>query len=286
MNFQKLLEQNDLFDSHCHFNSAVYNIDRKDLVNRAIQNNVEIVIDIGIDEDSSRKAVAIAKQFSGNVYAAVGVDPQLCIPGDEMYVDDMSKLFSQFGQISKLAYDNRDKVIMVGETGLDLYWMKVKKLDEHSVQQSYKNQKMLFEKHIELASELDLPLSIHSRESIDECIEILSKYNVGGVFHSLTPEVDDNEESFEKKVRTILEMGFYISLNGIITYKSANLLRNTIFKILRSKNDDIQDPIDFYEAGFIFETDGPYLSPEGKRGERNVPENIKGIYQFLVSLFN
>ena len=107
------------------------------------------------------------------------------------------------------------------------------------------------------------------------------------MFHSITPEIDDDEYSFEGKLREILEMGFYISLNGIITYKSANLLRNTVLKIFKSKVKCQQSKVslnDFYNAGFVFETDGPYLAPEGKRGERNEPANVSLVYDFLVSL--
>lgn len=282
MKFKDLLKQNKLFDSHCHLNSREYDQDRAEVVVNSISREVSPIIDIGIDSQSSSKALETSVNHKGEVYAAVGVDPQLCIPGDHMYVSNFQNLLSQFQECEKLARENPDEVIMIGETGLDLYWMKVKDVGEEATMSSLENQKILFEKHIELAKILDLPMTIHTREAVDECIEILSEHNVTGVFHSLTPEIGDDEKSFEAKVRKILEMGYMISLNGITTYKSANLLRNTVLKLVKSANPNegyAQSPIEFYEAGFIFETDGPWLAPEGKRGQRNEPGNVKDIFE-------
>lgn len=288
--FRQLLESNSLFDSHCHLNANAYDTDRQEIIGHAVDKGVCPIVDIAVDINSTRLAIDTAKQNPDLVYATAGIDPESFVPGSDLYVEDGSDVYRQFDGLIPLIENNLDYIVMIGETGLDNYWIQKLGLDEVSVDKSIQYQKELFEKHIKLAITYNLPLSIHSREAIDECIKLLQIYateNVWGVFHSITPEVDDDEYSFEGKLREILEMGFYISLNGIITYKSANLLRNTVLKIFKSKVNCQQSKVslnDFYNAGFVFETDGPYLAPEGKRGERNEPANVSLVYDFLVSL--
>lgn len=291
MKFKELLIKNELFDSHCHLNASDYDLDRAGVIKRAGEKKIIPIIDIAIDLESTIKALESSNNFPEKVYATAGIDPEVFMPGSDMYVEDGEAVYEQFEALIALIEANTDKVVMIGETGLDNYWNKKNELSLEEAEKSLENQKELFKKHIKLSKTYDLPLTIHSRETIDECIEILESYSsekVWGVFHSITPEVDDDEYSFEEKLRKILEMGFYISLNGIVTYKSAKLLRNVVLKILKSKfqvpNKDI-NPNDFYNAGFVFETDGPYLSPEGKRGELNEPANIQLNYKFINSLF-
>ncbi|MBP9759067.1 TatD family hydrolase [Candidatus Dojkabacteria bacterium] len=289
MKFRELLTKNELFDSHCHLNASDYDLDRAGVVKRAVGKGIISIIDIAVDLESTRKALKSTNDFPENVYATAGIDPEVFMSGSDMYVENGEEVYKQFEALIALIEANTDKILMIGETGLDNYWNKKSELSFEEAEISLENQKELFKKHIKLSKTYDLPLTIHSRETVDECIEILEGYaseKVWGVFHSITPEADDDEYSFEDKLRKILEMGFYISLNGIVTYKSAKLLRNVVLKILKSKfqvpNKDIS-PNDFYNAGFVFETDGPFLAPEGKRGELNEPANIKLIYESLSS---
>lgn len=290
MKFKELLQKNELFDSHCHLNANEYEQDRSDVVLDSINSGITVV-DIGTDLESSKNAIETAKTFPEKVYASAGIDPEVFIPGSGLYVEDGSLVYQDFESLISLIENNLEHVMLVGETGLDNYWNKKNEIDSDISENSFEYQKELFKKHIKISKLYDLPLSIHSREAVDECIEILERYtpeDITGIFHSLTPELDDTVESFEDKVWKILEMGYLISINGIVTYKTASLLRNTIIKILKSKiqisNNRKLEPLDFYEAGFVFETDGPYLSPEGKRGQRNEPKNVKEIYEFIRNL--
>jgi len=289
MKFKELLTTNQLFDSHCHLNAADYDLDREGVVKRAQESKITTIIDIAVNLESTKKALESTNNFPEKVFATAGIDPEVFVPGSDMYIENGEEVYTQFEALIAVIEANTDKIVMIGETGLDNYWNKKHEVDKDDAEQSLEYQKELFKNHIKLSKTYDLPLTIHSRETVDECIEILESYaseDVWGVFHSITPEADDDQYSFEEKLRKILDMGFYISLNGIMTYKSANLLRNTVLKILKSKfqvpNKEVS-PIDFYNAGFVFETDGPYLAPEGKRGDLNEPSNVLDIYNQIVN---
>jgi TatD DNase family protein len=283
--FSKLIQENKLFDSHCHLNDSSYDNDRSEVVRTALNNGVEIIYDIGINLESSTKAIENAKTFP-SVIASVGIDMESCIPGSDIYIESKSEIFSQFDALDGLVQSERNYVGMIGETGIDLYWLtKHPDLSREKFLDSVELQKTLFRKHIQLARKYNLPLTIHSRDAIDDCLIIIQEENYNqGVFHSLTPNSGMGETDFYNRVNLILESGLLIGVNGIITFKNAHTIRDTYMKILyektgKSSNFEIAD---WYSSGFVFETDGPYLSPEGKRGARNESRNLGVILNFFT----
>jgi TatD DNase family protein len=310
--FKNLISKNILFDSHCHLHFDNYDKDRDEVVDEAVNNEINTIIDVGVNLKESKKALKNSKKYEV-VFTTTGVHPETCIKGSDLYIDDFQKTLDEFEACKQLLADCNDdsskvdRIIMIGETGLDFYWTKKGSLSSEEENESKQNQIKLFRKHIELSLDYGLPLTIHSRDAISECLNVLesslrsllksgknklSSFNnhseVKGVFHSLTPETDDDERSFYQKVNEILESGFMIGLNGIFTFKNAGLLRSVFIKVLKEKikaSSQIR-PLDFYNAGFVFETDGPWLSPQGKRGERNEPANIKIIYDFVQNLIS
>lgn len=286
-----LLQQNQLFDSHCHLNDSKYDSDLDEVINRAKMNEISSIFDISTDYNSCVKSIELSQKYP-IVYSSLGIDMESLVKGSDLYLGSFEKVLLEFEKVKKLMQENRNnnKIQMIGETGIDNYW---NRMNGRSVEEYYKSeeeQSELFRKHIELAIEFDLPLSIHTRDSITTCLDILKSYDLKkhqAIFHSLTPDWDDDEEEFYKKVMEILERGYLIGLNGIITYKTANTLRNTILKILKEYKISINsEPTDIYQTGFVFETDGPFLSPEGKRGKRNEPNNVMDIYEILVKYLN
>lgn len=307
--FNELIKKGKVFDSHCHLNSSEYDKDFSEVVDRMKEFGVESVIDIGIDYNSSFKAVQNSIKFPQKIYAAVGVDMESCVPGSDLYMGGFDKVEIQFKKCEelveiedrrlKLEDGNRapqppkggvGKIIMIGETGIDLYWNRKNELPKDQYNKSFEEQAELFKMHIELASENNLPLSIHSRDSIDECIKIINDSqlkidNYKGVFHSLTPEFNDDEDSFYNKIKQIHELGFLVGLNGIVTFKSAKMLREVVLKVMKENMNMVNrvpTTTEIYEAGFVFETDGPWLAPTGKRGERNEPAYVGLIHEFIV----
>ena len=233
----------EYFDTHAHYDDEKFNDDREEVLNKIYKSGVTKCINMGCDLKSSKTAIEIANRHNF-IYAAVGLHPEE-IPQNE------EELFKTISQIKDLAVKNK-KIVAIGEIGLDYYW----KQDNKDLQ------KMAFIKQIELANELNLPVSIHTRDAIDDMIAIIRKYklNCGGVLHCCP---------FNRElVKHGIENGLYIGFGGTSTFKS-------------SKNAcEIVNMIP--EDRILIETDSPYLSPEPKRGTRNDSSNLKYIVEKLA----
>lgn len=282
---QKIIDDVILADTHTHLNEQVFDLDRNELVERALDVGIKYIIDVGVDLQTSKKAY-IYSCTNPFVYSTFGLHPEVCIKGSDMYIENEEKIFNHFETIRQWYLEcidkQKERIQMVGETGIDAYWMEKNNVDSDEFNRSLDTQKTLFRKHIELACETSLPLTVHSRNAIDICLNELKNFGGKVVFHCLTPDIQDDKESFYRKVNMILEHGFYISINGIFTFKNAHILRNTYLEVLREKNTKKSLTLfDVYKSGFIFETDAPFLAPEGRRGERNEPQYIRLILKFL-----
>ncbi len=294
MHIRSLIKENRLFDSHAHLNFEGYNKDLEQVINRALDSKVEVIYDIGTDIASSKRSVGIAKKFPEVVYSFVGIDPEIFLLGSEMFIGldkDNKWIEEQYSTLKDLALENTKYIKGIGESGMDYYWLEkltnenegsinsnkeVKKTkDLQMIKKSKELQEALFRMHLELAKEFNLPLSIHSRGAEKECLQIVKQYpNTTGIFHSYTGDY--------KIATQILDAGWGLGINGIITFKNALALREIYRKIIGDPTDF--QPYDFYDKGIFFETDSPFLSPEGKRGERNEPSYVKIIYNKLINI--
>lgn len=232
-----------MLDSHCHLNDDGLFEKRAEVIKNAKEAGVSLMVCIGWDLESSKKAIQIAHEFEG-VYAAVGFHPENL----EGISDEALE------EIKKLAKD--EKVIAIGEIGLDYHWFKEKA--EHD------NQKVWFIRQIELANELNLPLSIHARDASEDTYEILKEHpaKAGCVLHCYS----GSTEMLER----FAKLGCYFGFDGPITYKNA----------IEPKENVKKCPID----RILTETDAPYLSPIPYRGKQNEPAHIKEILQNMADL--
>ena len=216
-------------DTHCHLDMAAYDKDRDQVITEACRSGVERMLTIGIDLASSTKAVDLADRYPA-VYAAIGVHPH-----NAAAIDD-----SGYQQLKTLA--GHPKVVAYGEIGLDF-------VKEYA---PIKEQLSQFRKQIHIAKELRLPLIIHDRGAHPETMRILrdeSPFPEGGVMHCFSGD--------SKLAAEVINLGFHISVPGIVTYKNAAMLREVVRRV---------------ELGAILlETDGPYLAPVPERGKRNRP---------------
>ena len=234
-----------IFDTHTHYDDDQFDEDRDELLENMCKENVTNIICAGYNVDSSKFALQIANKYEF-IYATCGISPN-DIPQSE------EELWKQIEEIRKIA--NNEKVIAIGEIGLDYYWNKENK----------EFQKSAFIKQIELANQLNLPIVIHTREAVDDTIDILKNIinvNKKGVFHCCPLN--------RELIKEALKLGFYISFAGPITFKN-------------SKNaDEIINlvPID----RILIETDSPYLSPEPNRGKRNDSRNLKFIIEKISTV--
>jgi len=214
-----------LIDSHAHLDDKQYNFDRSEMISDIIAAGVTNVINIGADMRSSRASVKLAMEYDF-IYAAVGVHPH--------YVSKMTN--ESIAELRTLA--TQPKVVAIGEVGLDYY----RNLSPKSAQQGW------FRKQLNLAKELNLPVIIHDRDAHEDTIEILKDENISnGVMHCYSGSAE--------MAKQLVDMGFYISFGGVVTFKNARVALDALRAI----------PMD----RLLIETDCPYLAPEPFRGQRN-----------------
>jgi TatD DNase family protein len=215
-----------IFDTHAHYDSGGFNADREEVLASLPEAGVTLVVDPGCDLESSGEAVALAERFP-HVYAAVGIHPSDCAGADE----------TAFEALRALA--NHEKVVAIGEIGLDYYW-------QDNPPREF--QQMVFRRQIELALELDLPVIVHDREAHGDSLAIVLEYpQLRGVFHCFSGSPEMAQE--------LLKRGWYLGFDGPITYKNAK----------RSPEVVAITPLE----RIVVETDAPYLTPVPYRGKRN-----------------
>lgn len=280
MNISDVLNYEFLFDSHVHLTSKDLAVKVEEVVKQAEDNGVKLIFDIGTSIETSLLAIENSRRFK-NVRAYIGIDPEVFEPGSELFIGldkDDSWFEEQKETLSKLIVQNIEFLGGIGETGMDFHWLNKLEKEGHNsdeIEQSKVLQEKLFRLHLELAQEVGFNLSIHSRRAEDACLQIVREYKVTGIFHSYTGDY--------KTAKGVLDSGWGLGVNGIITFKNAKELRE-VYKKLLGKIPQALQPKFFYEKGVFFETDSPYLSPEGKRGAVNEPSNIKDIYEQFVKL--
>ena len=237
----------ELFDSHSHYNDEKFNEDREQIIKETYKAGVTKFVCAGYNIKSSLFSLEISKKFEF-IYSICGISPN-DIPQSEQ------QLWKDIAEISKIVKENKSKkLVAIGEIGLDYYWNKENK----------ELQKQAFIKQIELANELELPIVIHSRDASVDTIDIIrnNKVKKAGIFHCC--------QLNQELVRQALELGYYISFAGPITFKNSKNAPEIIKMV----------PMD----RVLIETDSPYLSPEPNRGKRNDCRNVIYIAQKIADV--
>ena len=242
------------FDSHSHLNDEKFDEDRDEMLIKLKDNKIEKCIVVGYNLESSKRAVDF---FSENnfIYFALGISPNDIPQKEDELWNDIDKIEKLVKTIKK---DNLNKIVAIGEIGLDYYWEKDEKMKEL--------QRKAFIKQIKLANELNLPIVIHTRDAMVDTIKILKENEVKlkGVFHCCPQNME--------LIKEALNLGFFISFAGPITFKN-------------SKNaDEIIKMVPIEKQ--LIETDSPYLAPEPVRGTRNNPCNVRYIAEKIAKVKN
>lgn len=228
-----------LFDTHAHLDDERFDEDRDSLIRILNAMGVSYVTNVGSNMQSSKNSLELAEKYDF-IYATVGVHPH---SAKDMTENDLIQLAK---------WVTNKKVVAIGEIGLDYYY----DYSPRELQQEW------FRRQLELAQSLDFPVCIHDRDAHSDCLNILSEYNVKGIFHCFSGSVE--------MARQVLNMGFYLSFGGPLTYKNA---RKTVEAAEYAPFDRI-----------LIETDCPYLSPDGHRGERNNPAYVRITAQKLADI--
>lgn len=226
-------------DSHAHLEDKRFEDDRKELIAELKADGISFLVNIGTCAESSLESIDLAES-ENFIYAAVGLHP--------LNVSDAKQ--SDLQTIEQLA--KHEKAVAVGEIGLDYHYDGYDK----------DNQKFWFEKQLDLANRLGMPVCIHCRDAAGDCMDIVRKFRPKGVFHcfSGSPEM----------ARQIVKLGMFISFSGVLTYKNAR-------QLLKVAEETPLEKI-------LIETDSPYLAPEPFRGKRNCPLYVKEVAKKLAEI--
>lgn len=253
-----------LIDIHAHIDDDKLKDDVENVVKRASEAGVKYIVNATCDIDSINDTLALAKKFE-NVYATLGIHPQALFEYDE--------------KVENMIYAEKDnpKVIGVGEIGLDYHDMETQIAYIKQSYPQYQNitedevikvQKDIFIKQIKLASKINLPIVVHSRDATQDTLEIIKEYAAilpkKGLIHCFSGSAEIAKEYFK--------LGFYISVGGSVTFKNA---RN-IPEVLRQCGID----------NVMLETDCPYLCPEPYRGQINEPKNVVLVNDKIADLLD
>ena len=227
-----------MVDTHLHIFKEYYD-DIDAVIDRSISNGVNYMIVNGTSSKDNAEVLELVQKYDC-VYGALGLQPQ--------EIDSDYEVVLEF--ISSHVRDN--KIVAIGEIGLD----------RHYDCDNYELQKEVFERQLRLAQEYDIPVIIHSRDCIEDTYNILSKYKVRGVLHCFNGSVE--------MAKKFVDLGFYIGVGGIITFKNSKKIKEVI-KIV---------PVEY----ILLETDSPYLTPEPLRGTVNEPSNIPIILDEICKI--
>lgn len=231
-----------IFDTHAHYDSEDYNEDRKELLNEMNKNGVIGILNCASSYESVKEVYDLTNEYDF-IYGALGIHPE---NADELTDERLEEI--------KELINNNDKVIAVGEIGLDYYW------EENPPKEV---QKETFRKQMALAKELNLPVVIHDRDAHKDTLDIIKEFpEVRGTVHCFSGSVEFAKEC--------IKLGYYIGFTGVITFKNAKKLVQVAKEI----------PVD----RILVETDAPFMSPVPNRGKRNRSDYIKEIIEKIAEI--
>lgn len=236
-----------IFETHAHYDDEKFDADRVELLSHLLrENNIGKVVNVGATLKGCKESIALAEKYD-DVYAAIGIHPEEI---DEINVDVMEYLRQNA---------SHEKVVAIGEIGLDYYWVKE--------EEQRKKQRIWFNKQMDLAKELEMPVIIHSRDAAEDTLNTIRLYNnshVKGIVHCY---------SYSKEIAMeYVKMGWYIGVGGVVTFKNAKKLVETVEAISLES--------------IVLETDCPYMAPVPHRGERNSSIFLSHVAEKIAEIKN
>lgn len=234
---------NPIFDTHSHYDDEAFEADREAVFTALLEGGIEKIVDVGASIASSKKALDLA--FTHDfIYCALGVHP-----------DEIADLNEETCEWLEKNAASQEKCVAVGEIGLDYHW------DVHS----HEEQKKWFEWQLELARRIKKPVIIHSRDAAADTADVMKACRageIGGVVHCYSYSAE--------MAKVFLDMDFFFGVGGVLTYKNARKLVETVEYVPLEK--------------IVLETDCPYLSPVPHRGERNTSLNIPFVVAKMAEI--
>src|SRR5215203_985474 len=233
-----------IIDTHSHIYLPEFRDDLDQMLSRAQNEAITVILMPAIDNEVHQAMLEIEARYTGKCLSMMGLHPCSVREGYKQELKTVQEYFE------------KRRFVAVGETGLDFYW------DRTFTKEQYDS----FQMQIELAKQYKLPVVIHSRNSIDECIKVIRENqqgNLKGVFHCFSGN--------EKQAKEIIALGFYLGIGGVVTFKNSGL-------------DKVMTDIDMKNV--VLETDSPYLAPVPFRGKRNECSYLKYVVEKLAQIKN
>jgi TatD DNase family protein len=235
-----------MIDTHCHIDEEAFDVDREEVIARQKESGVQAMIVPGVNVASIQTVLDVCHRH-----------PQFCFPALGLHPEDVKETWeSDLAVIEAAIRTHRDELVAIGEIGLDYYWDKTYK----------EQQKEVLRRQLSLARELNLPVILHNREATEDILTIVSEFvnpkssdrQLTGVFHCFNGSRETAQQ--------ILDMGFYLGIGGVLTFKNCKLADT-----LATLNSQLKDfsQLSTLHSKLLLETDAPYMSPVPHRGERN-----------------
>ncbi len=249
-----------LIDTHAHINFKDFKEDGNQVIDRALENGIW-VINVGAQYSTSKRAVEYAQEYKEGVYAIVGLHPSHVLEGKK----EEGKEYEELDEKKYLKLLENEKVIGIGEIGLDY--------NEDITQEQKDKQKEILFRQIEIAQQTNKPIVFHCRKAYDDLIELLTMFSIGcsSCPMACAPKMKGVIHCFMGKLsqaKKLVEMGFQISFNGLITYARDY---DKVIKEIPLEN-------------ILIETDCPYLTPEPNREERNEPIHVRLVAEKIAEI--
>ena len=231
-----------IIDTHSHVYLPEFDLDRESVLAAAENEQIKLILMPAVDNETHSAMLEVEARYPEKCLSMMGLHP---CSVKEAFKRELKKVEEYF---------EKRKFVAVGETGLDFYW------DKTFTKEQYES----FQIQIEMAKQHGIPVVIHSRNSIDECIEVVKENqqgNLRGVFHCFSGN--------EKQANEIIDLGFYLGIGGVVTFKNSGL-------------DKVMTNIDM--KSIVLETDAPYLAPVPFRGKRNECSYLKYVVEKLAEI--
>ena len=252
-----------IFDTHAHYDDEAFDTDREEILSGLSSSGIKNIVNIGVDIPTSKNSIELAEIYDF-IYAVIGFHPSEIGSMTEDDIDWLrAHVYKNVSAEERIKHEEikdkerNDKVIAIGEIGLDYHWSESE--EENTDQQHW------FRRQIALAKEVGLPIVVHSRDAAADTMQIIKEekaYETGGIIHCYSYSAEQAKE--------YVDMGFYIGVGGVVTYKNGRRLKETVEAI----------PLDH----IVLETDCPYLSPEPFRGKRNDSTRLPYVVEAIASL--
>ena len=253
-----------IIDTHAHYDDEAFDTDREALLMSMYDGGIEKIVNVCASVGGFQDTVDLMEKYPF-IYGAVGIHPDDADKMKQETLDEIRRLshmdkmvaIGEIGLVEE-SVEEKGKIVAVGEIGLDYYWHKEE--EEHQIQ------KKMFRAQLDIAREEKLPFMIHSREAAEDTLNIVREYMQGGMYGGII-----HCFSYSREIAAeYLKMGLYLGIGGVVTFKNAKKLKETVQYAPLSQ--------------LVLETDCPYMSPEPNRGKRNSSLNLPYVAQAIAEL--